>query len=520
MAKLSTIYYEDYSGGLNNTASSRQIKRNEAAVLQNWDITTQGQLTRRDGLTQTGDTQGAAISGLHTFVRTGGSNDIVLTEDTSLRYLNSTTFDELDSGFTAGNDFAFANEPINDNMFICNEDNTLHYWDRASVTLNSCLTDLGATVPHGNVLRWHKNHMFTLNNATVSGTAYPNRLYWSALGDATTWDTTNDFIEIPGNGRAITMADLGDSLVLFKERGIQYLEGWGDSDWRITASASNVTNLDEQIGTVSPKGVTRVGNEVWFIDEEANIRRITRTDFDAFRRDIISKKIRGTLDTINKSYLHIAVAWTHNDKVYFSVPTGSSTTNDTVLVFDILAAARTGEEAWTTYTGWSADFFTSYPVNDVYELYLANKTTKKVYKHSGKDDDSTAISARYDGPKDAYNRTERHKRYKFGYLHGQGDSGSDIGIYASIDDSGFGDMGDLVLTSTGSSLGPTGTDTLGPTGSFTVGSGSETSYKFYYGDSGSGPGGKWIQHSIRHSAAAEQPTVYGFTSHYKLRSLR
>ncbi len=520
MAKLSTVHYEDFSGGLNDSASSRQIQRNEASLIKNWDITKRGQLTRRDGLTQKGDTQAGAISGLHAYLQTTGTKDILITEDVSLSYLNGSSFAELDTGFTAGNDFTFANDPINNRVYLCNEDNTLHYWDRASTTLNSCLTDAGVAVPHGNVLRWHKNHMFTCNNVTVSGTAYPNRLYWSAMGDADTWDTTNDFINVPGNGPLITMVDLGDALMLFKERGIQYLEGWGDTDWRITASASNVANLDEQVGTVSPKGAVRVGNEVWFMDEEANIRRVNRTDFDAFRRDIVSSKIKSTLATINKSYLSIVSAWTHDDKVYFSVPTGSSTVNDTVLVFDLIAAKRTGEEAWTTYTGWSIDFFMSYPVNDVYMLHMADGAGKKVYQHTGKDDDGTAINAQWDGKRDFLNSVERWKRFKFGYIYGIGDGGSDIGIYASVDGSTFGDMGDLVLASTGSALGPTGTDTLGPTGSFKTGGSTETSFKFYYQNSGAGVRGKWLQHSIRHNAAAEQPKVYGFTSHYKLRSLR
>lgn len=52
--KTAQIYYDDYSGGLNNTANQRRIKRTQASLLRNWDITYKGSLKRRDGLTSTG----------------------------------------------------------------------------------------------------------------------------------------------------------------------------------------------------------------------------------------------------------------------------------------------------------------------------------------------------------------------------------------------------------------------------------------------------------------------------------
>lgn len=52
--KTKVIYYDDFSGGLNDTANQRRIGRTEASLLRNWDITFQGSLKRRDGLTETG----------------------------------------------------------------------------------------------------------------------------------------------------------------------------------------------------------------------------------------------------------------------------------------------------------------------------------------------------------------------------------------------------------------------------------------------------------------------------------
>lgn len=461
------------------------------------------------------------ITGLSAYYKSSGSKYLLATEGTNLWNLTSSRFELMDSGFTTSLDTWMELCPLNDKIYLANGTDYLHSWDGTSTTLNSCLTDLGASIPTGKVLKWHKNHMFMINDVALSGTTYYHRLYWSALGDPDTWDTSNDFISIPGNGNAVTLGDLGNALVIFKEHSIHYLTGWGDDDWRITATSSNTAGLSEKIGTLSPYGVTRVGNEIWFMDDEGQIRRIYQTDFDAYRSDHISKNIQGTLSDINKTYLSKVVATTWNDKVYFAIPTGSSTVNDTVLVYDILAAKRTGDEAWTTYTGWTVGKFTLYKTSSTPDLYIGDGDSIAVYKHTGTSDNGTAIDSRWDGKLDDYDRPERWKRYKFGYISGPQISDIDVGIYSSVDDAAFADLGDLNLTSTGGTLGPSGTFELGPTGTTAVlgGSGSQE-FKFYYATGGGAVRGKTVRHSIRHATVDEVPIVGGFTSHFKERSLR
>lgn len=519
MAKLSTLTQTDYSGGLNDTKSDREIDRNEASLLRNWDITFEGQLVRRDGLLQIGDTLSNEIDGMTYYERATGK-DILVVEGGKLRYLNSATWDSIDTGFTDNEFKDFATCPLNNKLYISSKSDTLHSWDRASVVEDSSLTDLGAGVPHGNVIRWHKNHMFTTNSVTVSGTTYKHRLYWSAIGDPDTWDTANDFIQIPGNGETLAIADLGDNLAIFKSRSIQYLSGWGDSDWRITASSSNVTNVDENVGIAGAFAHTRVGNEIWYMDDEGNIRRLFQTDFDPFRRDIISTKLRGTLNGLNKTKLDLVRAWTHNDKVYFSVPNGSSSTNDLVLVFDINASRRTGSEAWTTYTGWEPTQWLSYPTSGTPDLYMSDKNGK-IYKYSGDDDDGTAVDARWDGRDDDLDKVEVWKRFKFGYITGASSAATSVEVHAATDNGAFADLGDLVLATTGGTLGPSGTFELGPTGTTAIlGGATETEFRFFYSSGGGSVTGKRLKHSIRHEVVGKKPTINSFSSHFKFRDLR
>ena len=519
MSRDSSYYHKDYSGGLNTSSSKKEIQRNEASYIRNWDITYRGRLYRRKGLTQKGDTLTNEIDAIHSYLRGSAGKDVVLIEGGTLRYLNSTTWDSLDTGFTSGTKTWVETCPINRKIYISNQTDTQHSWDRVSTTNNSCLTDLGATVPHGNVVRWHKNHMFTVNNVTVSATTYANRLYWSAFGDPDTYDTTNDFLEVPGQGRAITLGGMGDTLAIFKENSIQFLNGWGDSDWRLTASASNVANFDEAVGCVAPRGVTRVGNELWFMDNEGIIRRLYQTDFDAFRRDIVSSKIDDTLAGLNKNQIEKTVAMTFDDKVYFFVPDGPNTDNNIVLVYDLIASKRTGEEAWTVYDGWEVSVATVHPTGATIDLYLGD-INGKVYIHSGNDDDGVAISSRWDGKQDDYDQPDKYKRYSFGYTTADNQGDIDVGVYASVDGSPFANISTFNLQGSGSKLGPTGSFLLGPTGGCKLSGGEVIENKHYFDAGGNNPQGRTLQMSYRHSATGERPYIDTFTNHFKTRTLR
>jgi hypothetical protein len=523
--------YADYSGGLNDTANPQDIADNEASLLRNWDITYVGQLRRRDGLTLVGNSISAnPITGLDAFIRSTGT-DLLATESTNLWYLNGSTWGQLANNLTAGNNVWMENVQTLNKIYIANQDNTIKVWDRVSTTLNTCLTDLGAAVPHGNVLKWYQNHMFALNNVTVSGVSYPNRLYWSALGDPTTWTTASNYVEVPGDGRILTAMDLGDQLVIFKERSITYLSGYGDNSWQLTSSSSNMTNLSEEVGLAGTRAAVRVGNEIWFMDNKGQIRRIYRTDFDAFRHELLSTKIQGTLNGLNKPQLSLTAAWINNNKVYFAVPNGSDTHNSLVLVYDILAARRlSGEggesfgaeidtEAWTTYTGWTPSMFADFPSGAVLKMYVADATTGKVYQHTGTSDNGVAIDARWDSKDDSYGNPDAYKVLRFGYANAPSGTGT-VGIYASVNLGAYANVANMSLSSGSAGLGPTGTFRLGPTGTSTLGGQGRVRKRFLYTDGGGTATALTVRHSLRHSTLSEQPIVNNLESYYKGRQIR
>lgn len=526
--KLLTQYQSDYSGGLNNTDAPSEIADNEASLLRNWDITYEGKLKRRDGTTLVGASLGSnAITGIGGFVRDSGQ-DIVTTESTNLYYLNGVNWSKIADGLTntTGLTFWFENVQAKGKIYFANEDNVLRSWDRASTTLNTCITAAAASVPHGNGMKWAKNYMFHFNNVNVSGTKAAHTIYWSALGDPTTYDTTNDKADVPGDGRLITAVDLGDVMVIFKERAIQYLTGYGATSWRISTTTSNYAGLDQQIGCPSLHGAVNYENSVWFVDNHGQIRRVVQTDFDKFRTELVSTKIQTTLSGINKAQLSKVFAWANNNKIYFAYPNGSDTYNSLLCVYDVIAARREAlagrkAEAWTTYTGWTPSVMTSYASSSTPDLYWGDATTGKVYKHTGYDDNGVAIDARFDSKDYHHGKPEQYKQYKLGYIRGTAGTGvtESVNVYASISGSPFTIVQTLDLVTTGNTLGPTGNFYLGPTGTAVLGGGTDTEEEWFYG-SNINPLGKRIKISLRHAVTAQQPTVGVFSNHFRPRELR
>lgn len=522
---LKTFEKQDYSGGLNSTASLREVAPNEATVLKNWDITYQGQLRRRDGLTRVGDASSGPILGAEAFIRDGGA-DMVRAHASSIEYLAGTVWTPLMNTLIGSKMVWLENVQALNSIFASNEDNQLMYWDRSSTTLNGAFTVL-PNAPHGNVQRWYKNFLFHLNNVKVGSQTYSEDLFWSNLGDPTTYDTVNNHTKVPGDGKLITAVPMGTTLVLFKERSVQYLTGFGNASWQITGNASSYNSVSEEIGCIAPRGACQVGDEVWFIDNQARIRRITKTDNDAFRHDVISKKIQASLDGINKGQLSQAIAWSWNNKVYFHVPNGSDNVNSLTFVFDILASRRVStnpyfpEEAWTTYDNWKMSCAFTYPSTLTLDLYMGDALSGKVYKHFGVDDDGVAINAIFEDGNNDFGLPDQFKNYKMGRITADAGTGdTNVFMDTSIDSLPYINIGTLNLLATGSTVGPTGNARCGPTGSARCGGRVQNELRYTYDQNSQYPLGKRIRHRIRHNGLGQQPIVNSYTSSYKPRALR
>jgi len=474
----------------------------------------------RPGLTKVGGTLSNIPKSLIVYRQKSGINYLIADDGTDIKYLNSSTWTDI-GNLSASENLAYANVIVNDKVYVGSENNALQYWNGTGN-----FTAVGGTSISSNVMLWYQNHLFHLNNVNVSSTKYPNRVYWSNFGAPETYTTASDFIELPGEGRAVTMNVLGNSLVIFKEDSYMFLSGYGSSSWAISSSSTSISNTDASVGCVAPRGTVRVGaNELWFIDNQGYVRRITESTY-GYESKVMSDNIYLSQITVNGVKVGIdlgklsnCIAWYDDNKVHFALTANGSSYNNVDLVFDRNASADNGgKEAWTTYTGWTITAMTSFG-NATNPILYISSSDKNIYKVSGGDDNGVAIAARWDGKNDDYDKPERYKKYAYGYIFSQAQVDEDVTIHSAIDGQGFSQIGTFNLNNDGTRLGPTGTAAMGPTGEFILGGSEDLTKKYYYSDGGGTITGKTVCMSIR-TSTHNQLYVDNFTNHFALRSLK
>lgn len=100
---------------------------------------------------------------------------------------------------------------------------------------------------------------------------------------------------------------------------------------------SRVSTLTRDIGCVARKSVVTAGSRiVWLSDQGVHYLDIGDTVSLRNNTTPLSDPIQDVIDTINWEYADQAAAAYYNNRYYLAVPTGSATTNNTVLVYNFL----------------------------------------------------------------------------------------------------------------------------------------------------------------------------------------
>jgi hypothetical protein len=516
MARLSTFIGSNYSGGLNSSVSDRLILDNQVSKVENFDFTSQGQAKVRDGLTKLAnilvpeeeeEQTYPTIHGLFEY-NDGSTRTLVCFAAGSMYFYTGTGWTEVDDGFTV-EQMSVTNNPVDGRMYITSPSNRLSSWKYGEEGVTQ-----EADIKGGKILSF-KTYMFVLGNVSIGGSTYKHRIYISAQGGKTF--SSDDFIEISGRG-AITSANLlGDALIIFKEGSTSFLTGYGLDSWVVSASKNNLANTDESIGLLAPNGHTVVGNEVWFVDDEGQIRRAYQTDFDTFRRDIISANVSSYFDGLSSSQIKKMTMTTFNDKVYVAIPSLTSSNNDRVLVYDILAARGNEDlQSWTFYTGngWTPKQFCVMEYGSSVEMFFSNNDNH-VVKFGGQGDLGEDTTAFIETKRHTFKRPEIFKRFKWGYLAADSLSGAVIDIQAALGGGEFYPITDFNLEGKGSLLD--GDDILDS--NFYIAEDKEKQIRFEF-DTGSliNETDKSIKLKFSYTGKL-RPIIYGYSIHFKVRPL-
>lgn len=485
-----TKYY-----GLNDTTAPINLTY-EASSLKNLLFRELGKLTVREGATLVGNDTGAYKQlGLTHWI--SGSTKVQIKVENTLIQSLSTTWSTMSgagaTGLTAGKDMNFVMA-----------DGYLYGFNGTDAVrkINDTTVITVAGIPVGSWGVWWRNILF------VGGVAaYPNRVYFSGIGTPETFGA-NDYFDIePGDGDILTGGiALKDKVLFAKQRAWHYLVGSGTNTFAIYP-------ITYDFGSCNYRSIINFGNDVWCVDMEGSVKSVLRNEYGLFNgKDMSSEFLETTIGTINKSSLSTICAGTKDGYLLFAVPTGSSTYNNLILVYDDDAPVPNGKSKWTTFTGWSPSVFDSFES----ELYWGEgQADSKVYKWDGNTDNGTAISCEWVGPQLEMDSTGQKKRFMMlkWFAFPLGDY--DASIYASIDEGLFGLLGTFNLASDSPLWGATGA--VWGTGVWGVSGQVKDTY--HYSTGGRVIGNK-VQNKLTYSSSNGQAEFGSHSIYYQVKRFR
>lgn len=349
----------DYSGGQVSQYYADQLAENQGALIQNAIINVKGQLASRTGQALFNqDTQSAAFRGVGRFdFENGGTTTSYLIAASAPSVIsslsNSNSWTVINSGhnITAGHDTEFIQ--ANNLLFMINGFDNTAWWNGASTWTVGGTYPGSTSPPTATTGSWLSNYLFLAGNSTN-----PDYLYVSDNTAPTSFQG-NQIIKIEsGDGQPIehTEAYRTGDLIIYKQRSIYDLNITG-----INPSCSpqpicgwSYTPITRDIGTLSPRSVVNLGNDQWFLSSPPfGVRSVIRSQFDKTFVNLVSQPIQDIFDgtnidgtILNTNQVAKAAAVYFDNKYILAIPTGASSVNNLVLVYDFIT------QSWFEITGW------------------------------------------------------------------------------------------------------------------------------------------------------------------------
>lgn len=240
-------------------------------------------------------------------------------------------------------------------------------------TITFSLEVLNANIQSAKYVGQWNNFLF-FANVVVGSTAFPTRIYWSNIQDDTSWSAVN-WLEISMlDGQAITgIYPLADRLVIFKERAIYNVFYTGDAVLPFVYQVSN----SPTVGCVAPFSIQEVENGLIFLAYDGFYY------YDGNNAYKMSLQIQNTINALNISRLSQARSLKQRQKNRYmcALPSGSSNTNNTIIVWDWVL------NAFTLYQGMTPSAMKTVYVGGFEEqIYFADYAGYTYQMDTGVDD--------------------------------------------------------------------------------------------------------------------------------------
>ena len=343
---LQKIRINDFSGGQDSNSLSDSIKINQGSSVKNAIIDKPGKLIKRKGQDLFVEDLGStAFTGIGRYDPDASTSYMMAASTVSVIRATtaSSAWTTVNSGKNLANGYDTEFVQAKGLLFIMNGQDYTAKYDGSTFTK---LTGWAAgSPPTATTGAWLRNYLFLAGQpANDDWVFFSNNLEPEIF-------SAGDIVKInTGDGQKIQKLEPFklNELIVYKERSIFNLDITGStplSDW-------TVQPVSKSIGTVAPRSVVNLGNDQWFLSSNPiAIRSLVRSEFDKILVDLVSRPIQDIFDgtgdvTINTAQIEKAAAVLYDNKYIIAIPTGSSTVNNTVLVYDFVVGG------WFVIDGW------------------------------------------------------------------------------------------------------------------------------------------------------------------------
>lgn len=353
------LNFSNFSGGLNLLDAPDLIGDHEARDLLNVQGTTAGAIVKRNGLRQVA-APASPMSSLFPFEMSGGGRFLIAADSSSLYSITdfgATT--TLATGLAPGN-WECVNAPAvgaQGPLYMMNAFDPPRQWNGVAGSAAAwTATDAGGVVPNGQFCVYAQNQVF------VAGvTAFPSRVYCSALKDPTGWNPANlagagalDFD--PGDGQAISgLGVVGPYILVGKPQKL-----WVIIDPGGGPTLPFVRQISHDTGIAAHRSIAPSPEGTYFLTD----RGVYITNGSSLKS--ASDKVRPLLDVIVSDRRHAAAGVYYGAHYYLSFATGPFGNNVT-LDYDVTLGS------WWKHGFGVNQFAVWHPVSgEPAKLYAAN----------------------------------------------------------------------------------------------------------------------------------------------------
>lgn len=377
---LVQLPFPGLAGGLNLRDQPNQLDPTQALDLLNVTFTDRGGVRSRDGyakftssaLTNQPDSLGVYYTSTGTAHLVAGNGirlDALSTAGASLANVATTASPHY---------FARFGSPASELLFISNGTDQIRQWNGAAFSTPTWT----GTAPTGRfvaVTPWDNRLVNARRGGTTAGDN-PSTVRFSDPGVPTTFGA-NNFVDLePGDGEAIQgLVTWFNYLIVFKETKFFVI-----SQTQTSGTGTPIfpyRAIDNGVGLAASRAIAPARDGVYFLSQRgvyrtqgSNVEQMSPT-LDPFFYGNAPDSFKLS-QTLNQGSVPAAAMTFHREQVYVAVPTGTSTTNNRLLVFD----PRYG---WWAIYDIPAAALASFKVSTQPDLVFAYATgTKDIGRHA------------------------------------------------------------------------------------------------------------------------------------------